>query len=1079
MPKRRKRRAVSRLRHKRAKSFNFASGLIYSGAVIVAITLGGLFYRGFQNAKKTSAEQTSPVDQESPIMPPGSIVITRSGKRRETPRKIEPLRNANRVTSRRSKPPPISTPDAMEKSTTEDLKSEPESIAFADMEQNTEPMPSITPLPVIPWGSEPMDTSLLQEKKIMANADTCIMVNPRASRELNGGALEEISLHGNDSFMLSHYDIDPIRGWTINKAIWIGKIKQGKVHTLGFSTIPVPWKEGTGTLQEKTTGGATYKWADYKRIPWREDEAPITYLTRGNNHSLFFAASPLEEQMGFDVWVKVEMNPVIVQSLVAGASHGIVITDEKGQLGKSISIASRADADSAYFIEVEGAKVDVTPPGTIPDLKAYGHPSLRHPASVGVVLTWTATGDDEDNGQAFMYDIRYAPSPASFDRAMALPRDQCPVPQPAGKPDKVIIEGLEPDTIYAFFIRAVDESGQAGPSTEVTIRTPSALPLPTTRTPDYFQADSIDIAARSLGLRVIDELAGVDPVSAKISGEPRTRNTQSVIWDRDTRALRLRAAQNETLGFFLILDRKGTGFPSLRINSTPLKNAKNELKESRFRFYRTWYSRANSQRWLGDALIPITGKLSLSSLPNKIPNQLSQSIYTEFHVPAEAEPGTYLGKIDFTRNDGTKSSINVLLKVLPLRIPDRPQFTIELLVPPTLSMLYRKDPANTEDAQPVENSYYGLAHNHRANLVIQPYLRNGGYTQPFTPPTEETGLDLTIKSWTDWDKRMGPYLSGSAFNGSPLANTSIPYFILPTFENWPTAFEDGFSCTDKTALENNEKYPVFTGQTDEIHACLTTDYWRALRVAVRQFRDHLRAKNWTDVGVHFWLNNNPTTTYKGRAPVWFLGDPIYRDDFIALENYAEIVRTDQSSWPENKLITRVTVTNVVVLGNYGKDTFSLLCVKDTDPYAWETLRHHIAHGQQVWVKSEVLPMENNSVSIEETALAYFLSGADGWSIANVTGRRESWAHAQPQSLFYCGLPLNLEYAFPSIRLKALRRLEQDLEYLLLLQKKMGWTREQLADFVYEIIPMLANGQNRLSTKDLNNLRFVVQELLMQ
>jgi hypothetical protein len=110
-------------------------------------------------------------------------------------------------------------------------------------------------------------------------------------------------------------------------------------------------------------------------------------------------------------------------------------------------------------------------------------------------------------------------------------------------------------------------------------------------------------------------------------------------------------------------------------------------------------------------------------------------------------------------------------------------------------------------------------------------------------------------------------------------------------------------------------------------------------------------------------------------------------------------------------------------------------------------------------------------------LTGFLKGADGWTIRDVVGRPEHLTRAQPQSLFYCGLPLNVEGPLPSLRLKALRRVQQDIEYLRLLQEKMNWTRDQLLEFVCQIAPRLEGSPAIISADEICQLRFAAQELL--
>jgi hypothetical protein len=123
-----------------------------------------------------------------------------------------------------------------------------------------------------------------------------------------------------------------------------------------------------------------------------------------------------------------------------------------------------------------------------------------------------------------------------------------------------------------------------------------------------------------------------------------------------------------------------------------------------------------------------------------------------------------------------------------------------------------------------------------------------------------------------------------------------------------------------------------------------------------------------------------------------------------------------------------------------------------------------------------LPLEDNTVDIETIGLRCLLEGADGWTIRDVVGRPEHLTRARPQSLFYCGLPLNIEGPLPSLRLKALRRAQQDFEYLLLLQEKMKWTRSQLAEFVYQTVPRLEESP-AISSDEIYRLRFATQEVL--
>ena len=46
-----------------------------------------------------------------------------------------------------------------------------------------------------------------------------------------------------------------------------------------------------------------------------------------------------------------------------------------------------------------------------------------------------------------------------------------------------------------------------------------------------------------------------------------------------------------------------------------------------------------------------------------------------------------------------------------------------------------------------------------------------------------------MADWSDYDKRIGPLLDGSAFKGLPRDGVPVRTFYLPFFENWPMRLE--------------------------------------------------------------------------------------------------------------------------------------------------------------------------------------------------------------------------------------------------------------------------------------------------
>ncbi len=80
-----------------------------------------------------------------------------------------------------------------------------------------------------------------------------------------------------------------------------------------------------------------------------------------------------------------------------------------------------------------------------------------------VTLHWTAPGDDGSIGRASSYQIRCSFKNCGVDTlawwGQATLCPGVPYPRPAGYLDSFTIQGLEPDSVYYFAIRAVDDAG--------------------------------------------------------------------------------------------------------------------------------------------------------------------------------------------------------------------------------------------------------------------------------------------------------------------------------------------------------------------------------------------------------------------------------------------------------------------------------------------------------------------------------------------------------------------------------------------------------------------------------------------
>jgi hypothetical protein len=100
-----------------------------------------------------------------------------------------------------------------------------------------------------------------------------------------------------------------------------------------------------------------------------------------------------------------------------------------------------------------GAGKDSEPPNMITDLK------VMDVAEQSVTLAWTAPGDDDVEGTASAYDVRYLEGTGIMGAnwASAKPAAGEPPPSPSGAAEVFTVTGLQPGTLYYFAIKTADE----------------------------------------------------------------------------------------------------------------------------------------------------------------------------------------------------------------------------------------------------------------------------------------------------------------------------------------------------------------------------------------------------------------------------------------------------------------------------------------------------------------------------------------------------------------------------------------------------------------------------------------------
>lgn len=110
---------------------------------------------------------------------------------------------------------------------------------------------------------------------------------------------------------------------------------------------------------------------------------------------------------------------------------------------------------------------DETPPSRVQDLSATAVSSSE------IELRWTAPGDDEDEGQATEYELRYLFEPMTglnFEDGVRVEIDP---PEPAGTEETLVVGGFAGGATVYFGLRALDERGNRPPISNVVSATTS------------------------------------------------------------------------------------------------------------------------------------------------------------------------------------------------------------------------------------------------------------------------------------------------------------------------------------------------------------------------------------------------------------------------------------------------------------------------------------------------------------------------------------------------------------------------------------------------------------------------------
>jgi lysophospholipase L1-like esterase len=900
-------------------------------------------------------------------------------------------------------------------------------------------------------------------------ADTEVSAYSDASTDetaWNWGAANRLKCKGREEYTLLKFDTSKCRGLTIKRAtLYLSRTEQCVIHVAGVSTISTDWQEGKGQGSpgklpraqqgRDSRGGATFSHAMYPEKLWAGPGSSFKSVAFGHGGSLWGAcATAAAKNEAGQLYFSADLPLEIAQALlVEEDSYGLAVSDEKGQRQFQPAYGRTSEANhflnsresrKPCFLIIEGEKAAAKAPAPVsqPETKLGTEPGE-------VLLTWTCPADAR-GGKVLGYRVHVAReklTAASLTPANRLPRCATWRPGAPGEKQEFLVSGLEPGADYSFAVVAYDRTGN---SSEPALFTGQARAARPARLAPVAAAMAPGSALETAALRVWACASGekINPLNgnslsegqylqAAATGNYRNGND---VWDGKRQTVTLFAGRNDFVGFQLAFENRGE--PSLQgieVSGSDLKptgqlggeaTTARAIAATNIEFFWEWSLKDKSGAWYADPLVPLSGPIEIPSVLNRVPGQKVQALYVDVWVPHNTPPGTYRGEVRIKASGIADVVVPLELTVWSFALPDRLGFVCDMNG-------YGYPPA--KDWEGCLN-LHRLAHRNRLNVNLVPYSHSANWTVP-QMALEVTGKAkaMRVVSFDQFDRCFGPLLDGRAFAANPRAGVPVPAFYLGLFENWPCRLADGFKF-DRSAAHL------------DIRQDFTQEYKDGFVAVCRQMADHFKQRGYDRTAFQVFLNNK--YQYAPEKTFWLLDEPMFRDDFLVLQLFGDLVREGFKGCDPVTVDYRIDCSRVEeargLMSKVDTMVFSQGNVREYGGIAREFMRSYDPQqpgaARKGWEYGGAGAVTSSPASLRGWVLETWLEGRDGLLPWLAYGTDASWnsVEAATEAVFYpAAKKWGYNGCYGSLRMKAFRDGQQDAECLALLAAKLGLTRREL------------------------------------
>ncbi len=876
--------------------------------------------------------------------------------------------------------------------------------------------------------------ALLTSRAAALNAETVRLPITRdlwissahGEEDANNGATPRLKVKGYQEFSILDFDVSAVRGKRITKATLHLKLAgEERLYRVGVSSLSAEWIEGSGVNYAKEEGVSTFRSRISPDVPWFDRNVgswksyreynDITSVMFGQGGSVWSSAESSAPENG---WQTVAVDPDVVAMRAAGLSYGFVVFDDTGteleKDGDAVTVrlfpnrffySRDQNRASEPYLEVEFIDGDTsTAPESPHDLTA----DVEKLPLGDAIIRWTCNSPVSDGIIGFAATLDGSPIPQAT--LPSIPR----IGAQEGRAFEARLSGIDPKKNHRFELVSVNRSGVKSEPAVLTF-TPSTkayddwqtIVSPSAPVKKKTASKRSDVRLGSARIAIADEFIKFTETGETVPSLPQTYFGSNAIWNAESRQIQLKSAKNEFIGFQVVF------FSPEPLNakfSLDWNDGKSAPQPANF------YRLARVETAKGQMADPAAPIKAGEAAPIR---KTADSVYCEVYVPSNAAPGVKKGALRVQDGNGNELELPVELTVWNFKLPNELSFFPEM---------------NCYSLPSNERDYYRMAQLHRTYINRVPYSHRGSVGSGLAPVWN---ADAQSFDWSAWEKRFGPYFDGSAFADLPRGPVPVEFFYLPLFENFPANIFEGFKGVNDWPEES----------------AFTREYLDGFAAGCKEFARKISDSSWDKTHFLFFLNNKMDYKKNGwsnASSPWLLDEPASFRDFSALKFYGDqlekaLAQTDLSGvilyradisrpqWERDSLDSSLDV--YVVGGGVFRD------------YRRAVLERSSNGRRIVYTYGTTAAPSESAYQPTLWSLDAWTLGADGIVPWQTIGNDDSWRKEDELSLFYPATSETNGQIVPSIRLKSYRRGEQDVEYLTLLVKATGRSRDEIGNAV--------------------------------